>query len=123
VHRERVVCSVQGRWTLVVRVPLWTTSLATNRTTAGAYETRPLLKVTRTVVGRRLRSLTVRRPTDRCEVGHPFSVVSVTAFQSFVTVAARVTRNATRLGCDAPAAVPATNARRPTRTVPPVTLR
>jgi len=96
---------------------------ATNRTTAGAYKTRPLRKVTNTVVGRTLRSVTVRRPTDPCEVGHPFSLVSVTAFQSFVTVALRVTLNAIRFGCAAPLAVPARNARRATRAVPPVSHR
>jgi hypothetical protein len=114
---------VQGAWTLVVRFPVWTSSPATKRTTAGEYETRPRSKVTSTVIGRRLRSLTVRRPIDRRAVGHPFSVVSVRAFQSFVTVASRVTPNATRLGRDAASAVPARNARRATRTVPPVSLR
>jgi len=56
-------------------------------------------------------------------VGHPSSVVLLTAFQSFVMVASKVTRNATRLGCEAPSAVLATTARRPARTVPPRRLR
>jgi hypothetical protein len=108
---------------VVVRVPVWTSSPATNRTTFGAYEARPFRKETCTVVGRRLRSVRVRRPTDRLEIGQPFSVVSVTAFHCFVTLASRVTKNATFLGCDAPSAVPASKARRPTRTAPPVRLR
>jgi hypothetical protein len=122
-HRERFVLGVHGASMLVVRVPVWTSLPVTNRTTFGAYEARPFRKVTNTVVAGRLRRVTVRRPTDRREVGHPFSSVSVRAFQLFMTVASRVTRNATRLGCFAASAVPARNARRPTRTTPPVTAR
>ena len=108
---------------LVVWLPLRASSPETNRTTAGAYETRPLPKVTSTVVGRLLRNVTVRCPTERRVVGHPASVFLVTAFQFFVTVAWRVTRNATRLGCEAPPAVPATTARSPARTMTPSRLR
>ena len=59
---------------LVVWLPLRASSPETNRTTAGANETRPLPKVTSTVVGRLLRNVTVRCPTDRRVVGHPASV-------------------------------------------------
>jgi len=72
VHRERVIRFVQGASTLVVVLPLWLSPARTNRTTAGEYETRPLLSVTMTVVGCTLRSVTVRRPTDRTDVGQPF---------------------------------------------------
>jgi hypothetical protein len=108
---------------LVVRSPLWESSSATNRTTAGEYETRPWPKVTSTVVGRPLRRVTVRFPTERSVAGHPSSVVSVMVSQVFVTVALRVTRNAARLGCDAASAELARNASRQTRTVPPVMLK
>jgi hypothetical protein len=73
------------------------TSTATNRTADGEYEIRPSENVATTVVGRVLRSLTVRRPTECLEIGQPDSVVWRTVFQSFVTVALRLTLNDARL--------------------------
>jgi hypothetical protein len=116
-----VVRGSQGDVTFNVSFPVCTRSIRTDRTTAGEYETRPFAKVTWTVVGRALRSLTVRRPTEWREFGHPSTVVSVTVFQSFVTVALRVTRNATGLPWDAPSAVPATKASRQKRVALAVT--
>jgi len=79
-----------------------------------------LPNVTTTLDGRMLRRMIVRRPTDCLETGQPPSVVSVTAFQSLVTVACRVTLNTARLGSEAPLAVLARTASRQTRPRPQV---
>jgi hypothetical protein len=81
-----------------VRSLLWLTSSATKRTAGGEKDTRPALKATTTVVGRALRSVTVRRPTVRLVTWQPSSVRSVTVFHCFVTLPWRVTLNAIRLG-------------------------
>ena len=72
---------------LVVWLPLRVSSPETNLTTAGEYETRPLPKVTSTVVGRLLRNVTVRCPTSAARSDTRPRSFLVTAFQSFVTVA------------------------------------
>jgi hypothetical protein len=93
------------------------------RTVAGEYETLPAPNVTTTVEGLVLRRVTVRAPTVRRDVGQPFSVVSLTVFQSFVTVASRVTRKDACFEVGAPTAVPARNASRQARPRPQVTLK
>ena len=122
-QRAFVTRGRHGDWTVVVCEPLWVTSMATNRTAAGEYETRPPAKVATTVVGRVLRSLVVRRPIEWIETGQPACIAWPTVFQSFVTVALRVTLKDARLAPEAPSAVPVANASRQARTVPLETMK
>ena len=76
--------------------------MTTNETAAGEYETRPFAKVATTVVGRALRSLTTRRPTEWIETGHLSLVAVAVVFHSFVTVPVSVTLKDACLAPEAP---------------------
>ena len=115
--------AVHGVWMRVVCVPLCVTSTTTYRTDAGEYETRPPAKVATTLVGRVLRSLATRRPTEWIETGQPSSVALVVVFHSLVTVPWRVTLKDALLAPEAPCAAPAASASRQASTVPPVTMK
>jgi hypothetical protein len=71
--------------------PLWVTLAVTKRTADGENDTFPDRRLTTTVVGRELRSVTVRWPIERRTTMQPSSVDSTDVFQSFVTVARSVT--------------------------------